>query len=179
MNVWWVRYAWEKSWGFGPGGSYTGIIVYDMPEAVKTELLEKGLAWLNALSPNTSPGASDSVGDWRELGRSRMKLQMDGPQLAQPSQETVTCSPIRMRCPSISGFMGGYGLLSFDRDFEVMANEALFSPRRLLCLRSLAVHFRAREPFMTVALSWPWWCILLYGRWLNQGSNRFHLFVPT
>ena len=66
MNVWWVRYAWEKSWGFGPGGSYTGIIVYDMPEAVKTELREKGLAWLNVLPPNTSPGAYDSVSDWRE-----------------------------------------------------------------------------------------------------------------
>ena len=31
-------------------------------------------------------------------------------------------------CPSISGRMGGYGLLPFDRDFAVMANEALFSP---------------------------------------------------
>src|SRR5688572_10297041 len=31
-------------------------------------------------------------------------------------------------CPSISGLMGGYGLLPFDRDIEVMANEALFSP---------------------------------------------------
>ena len=23
MKVWWVRYAWEESWGFGPGGNYS------------------------------------------------------------------------------------------------------------------------------------------------------------
>jgi hypothetical protein len=38
MSVWWVRYVWEESDGFGPRGYHTGIFVYDMPEAVKTEL---------------------------------------------------------------------------------------------------------------------------------------------
>jgi hypothetical protein len=31
-------------------------------------------------------------------------------------------------CPSISGLMDGYGLLPFDREIEVMVNEALFAP---------------------------------------------------
>ena len=127
MNVWWVRYAWEKSWGFGPGGSYTGIIVYDMPEAVKTELLEKGLAWLNALPPNTSPGAYDSVSDWRETPIPNTYRWTD-PAACPPSTSDRYMLAYPNGCPSISGFMGGYGLLSFDRDFEVMANEALFSP---------------------------------------------------
>src|SRR5688572_5026943 len=48
MNLWWVRYAWEESWGFGPGGSYTGIIVYDMPTAVKTELRDRKSTRLNS-----------------------------------------------------------------------------------------------------------------------------------
>ena len=34
MGVWRVLYAAEESWGFGPGGNETGIIVYAMPREV-------------------------------------------------------------------------------------------------------------------------------------------------
>jgi hypothetical protein len=127
MNVWWVRYAWEESWGFGPGGSYTGIIVYDMPEAVKTELREKGLAWLNTLPPNSWQGMQGSYGGW---GATPVPITYSwaDPAACPPTTSDRYMLTYPKGCPSISGYMQGYGLLSFDRDVEVMANDALFSP---------------------------------------------------
>lgn len=125
MNVWWVRYAWEESGGFGPGGSYTGITVYDTPKTVKTELREKGLSWLNALPPNSWQGMQGSYGGWRATPVPTSYSWAD-PAACTTSDRYMLTYP--KGCPSISGYMEGYGLLSFDRDVEVMANEALFSP---------------------------------------------------
>src|SRR5262245_34103783 len=65
MKVWWVRYAWEEQWGFGSGGDYAGIIVYDMPNSVKTGLEGKALSWLNTMPPNSWQGMQGSYGGWR------------------------------------------------------------------------------------------------------------------
>ena len=127
MKVWWVRYAWEESWGFGPGGSYTGIMVYDMPAAVKTELRESGLAWLNALPRNSWQGSQGSYDDWHTTPVPTNYSWAD-PAACPPTNSDRYMLTYPNGCPSISGRMGGYGLLPFDRDFAVMANEALFSP---------------------------------------------------
>ena len=135
MKVWWVRYAWEESWGFGPGGSYTGIMVYDMPAAVKTELRESGLAWLNALPRNSWQGPQGSYDDWHTTPVPTNYSWAD-PAACPPINSDRYMLTYPNGCPSISGRMGGYGLLPFDRDFAVMANEALFT-RRILCTRKV------------------------------------------
>lgn len=128
MNVWWVRYAWEESSGFGlPGGPHTGIIVYDMPTAVKTELRESGLAWLNALPRNSWQSSLGSYDDWHATPVPVTYSWAD-PAACPPTTSDRYMLVYPKGCPSISGLMNGYGLLPFDRDVEVMANEALFSP---------------------------------------------------
>ena len=127
MNVCWVRYAWEESWGFGPGGSYTGIIVYDMPAAVKTELRESGLAWLNALPRNSWQSSLGWYGDWHATPVPTTHSWAD-PAACPPTNSDRYMLTYPNGCPSISGRMDGYGLLPFDRDVEVMTNDALFSP---------------------------------------------------
>jgi hypothetical protein len=42
MGVWNLLYVSEESWGFGPGGNETGIIVYEMPKAVTAALEKRG-----------------------------------------------------------------------------------------------------------------------------------------
>ncbi|HEX6001655.1 MAG TPA: hypothetical protein VFZ16_20010 [Hyphomicrobiaceae bacterium] len=49
LNVQRVLYASEQEWGFGPGGDEAGIIVYQMPDDVASELQKKGLAHLRSL----------------------------------------------------------------------------------------------------------------------------------
>lgn len=128
MNVWWVRYAWEESSGFGlPGGYHTGIFVYDMPEAVKTELQEKGLAWLNTLPQNSWQGMQGSYNPWRATPVPTTYSWAD-PAACPPTKSDRYMLVYPKGCPSMSGFMDGYGLLPFDRDIEVMVNEALFAP---------------------------------------------------
>jgi len=128
MNVWWVRYVSEESWGFGPGGNESGIIVYDMPDNVREELEDKGLTWLETLPPNSWQGLQGRYFDWHTTPVPTTHSWAD-PAACPPkaSDRYITIYP--NGCPSISGYMGAYGFpISFDRDVEKMVNEALFSP---------------------------------------------------
>lgn len=44
LNVSKILYANEESWGFGPGGNETGIIVYELPDEVAHEIQKVGAA---------------------------------------------------------------------------------------------------------------------------------------
>jgi hypothetical protein len=55
-----VLYTSEKSWGFGPGGNETGIIVYDLPDSTARQISQSGLNYLSSLIPQ-----GDYSNDWR------------------------------------------------------------------------------------------------------------------
>jgi hypothetical protein len=128
MNVWWVRYVSEESWGFGPGGNETGIIVYDMPDEVRDALHEKGTAWLGALPPNSWQGWQGRYSDWHTTPVPPTQFWAD-PAACPPKTSDRYLFIYPNGCPSIAGYMGEYGFpILFDRDVETMVNEALFSP---------------------------------------------------
>lgn len=128
MNVWWVRYALEESSGLGlPGGYHTGIFVYDMPESVKTELREKGLAWLNTLPRNSWQGMQGSYDAWRATPV-LTTYSWANPAACPPTTSDLYRLAFPNGCPSVSGLMNGLDRLPFDRNVEVMVNEALFAP---------------------------------------------------
>ena len=60
-----VLSAVERSWGAGPGGNETGVIVYRMPDALRQALDGGGLPWLRGLagSPDwhETPFAADAA----------------------------------------------------------------------------------------------------------------------
>ncbi|MDB5588576.1 MAG: hypothetical protein JWP26_3546 [Devosia sp.] len=56
MNVSNVVYVSEQSWGFGPGGNETGILVFEMPASVAAELKDRGIDYLEELPKNTQEG---------------------------------------------------------------------------------------------------------------------------
>ncbi|MEQ1944167.1 hypothetical protein ABMA32_17270 [Mesorhizobium sp. VNQ89] len=43
LNVWWIGYARQESWGFGPGGNETGVIVYSLPQESIRQTFERGV----------------------------------------------------------------------------------------------------------------------------------------
>jgi hypothetical protein len=130
MKVWRVRYVAEEAWGFGPGGNETGIIVYDMPEPVRRVLQEKdGLAWLEALPPNSWQGWQGRYEGWHATPIPTSEFAWADPASCPPEASDRHLFIYRNGCPSISGYMGTYGFpIPFDADVEKMVNEALFSP---------------------------------------------------
>lgn len=54
-----ILFAAEDSWGFGPGGNETGIIVYELPEGVAEKIRHGGADYLAKLPPR-----SESSQDW-------------------------------------------------------------------------------------------------------------------
>jgi hypothetical protein len=129
MNVWWVRYVSEESWGFGPGGNETGIIVYDMPDRVRDALKDNELAWLESLSPPEWAGWQGRYEEWRTTPIPTTKFARADPAACPPKTSDRYLGFYPNGCPSISGYMGAYGFaIPFDREVEEMVNEALFSP---------------------------------------------------
>lgn len=60
LNVLTIIYSNERSWGFGPGGNETGLIVYELPETTALEIQKSGIAYFATL-----PEKAREVGDWR------------------------------------------------------------------------------------------------------------------
>lgn len=61
-----VLYATEESWGFGPGGNETGVIVYELPESAAGEIEKNGIAYLEKLSQHRTSSANN---DWHGVYR--------------------------------------------------------------------------------------------------------------
>jgi len=47
-----VIYAREESWGFGPGGNETGLIVFELPVEVASNLERQGIRFLDQYMPD-------------------------------------------------------------------------------------------------------------------------------
>lgn len=64
-----IIYEKEESWGFGPGGNETGLLIYHLPDDVANAIQEQGIAYLQNLPPNVRSDGRDWRGDywdWKE-----------------------------------------------------------------------------------------------------------------
>ena len=59
-----VLYSKEDSWGFGPGGAETGIIVYELPDTAAKKITQGGL---NYLSTIYDKGKYPDMSNWYQL----------------------------------------------------------------------------------------------------------------
>ena len=125
MDVSNVIYSAEQSWGFGPGGNETGIVVYEMPPATRHRIETEGVAWLNTLT--------GSRGSWRGLYNDWHSTPYDSKlpgasDLWKVDQDIVSegCSKLGV---GIVAYMDAYGYcIPFDPDIEALANRALTMP---------------------------------------------------
>ena len=119
MDVWNVVYASEQSWGFGPGGNETGIIVYKMPETVATQLEKDGRTYLEHLTGQSH-------------GRGRYETWLPTPVGSDPKWEWPRSQAGMQgdwRSPGIGDYLFRYGfVIPIDRDIERMVNDAIVRP---------------------------------------------------
>lgn len=123
MNVRSIVYVAEESWGFGPGGNETGIIVFEMPTQVRRQLFGRdGLLWLNALPSPSWRGWYARFGGWHTTPPPENPLWYK-PEVCPPG------SMDKAQCRGIAAFMGRWGFpVPIDHEIEAMVNEALFTP---------------------------------------------------
>lgn len=48
-----IIYASEESWGFGPGGNETGVIVYELPDTIGEQISKVGIDYFSSLPPQS------------------------------------------------------------------------------------------------------------------------------
>ncbi|WP_156510543.1 hypothetical protein [Labrenzia sp. OB1] len=121
MDVWWVDYALEESWGFGPGGKEAGIIVFDMPVKTKQHLASGGLDWLENMPPNGRSGWQGRYRNWKSTPIPANE-KWAAPENCSDSPES---NGYHYNCPSVTRYLGA--LIRVDRDVAQMVDEAVFS----------------------------------------------------
>ena len=117
-----VLYVAKRSWGLGPGGNETGIIVYAMPEAAREKIEAGGIPWLNGL-----PGSGQ---DWRGVYRDWQTTPFDvaAAKLEGRLGDELTHGLCNMG-DGIAAYMFRYGVcIPFDSEVEALADRALTEP---------------------------------------------------
>ena len=115
-------YVAEESWGWGPGGNETGIIVYVMPEAAREKIEAGGIPWLNGL-----PGRGQ---DWRSVYRDWRATPFDvaAAKLEGRLGDEMTHGLCGMG-DGVAAYMFRYGFcIPFDSEVEALADRALTEP---------------------------------------------------
>ncbi len=116
MGVQRVLYVSEESWGFGPGGNETGVIVYEMPAPISAELSRRGLVYLNELSSEAT------ARDWRGRYSDWQRTPIEIKGVWRPTEALPTSSPLR-------DYLDRYGFaIPVRSDVEHLANDALLNP---------------------------------------------------
>lgn len=119
MSVSNVLYVSEKSWGFGPGGNETGLLVFEMPVPVATELKNRGLDYLRELPRNIRQGWHGRYTDWHETP---LMVGDDWGSTSYEGQKYWTS-------PGIGDYLNKYGFpVLLDGAWEDLTNRALFRP---------------------------------------------------
>jgi hypothetical protein len=109
-----VAYASERSFGFGPGGNETGIVVYDLPADLAAAVARGGVSYLASLDTSRSP-----LDGWIET-----PIALDGRWRPDDGGVVEPHAP-----PGIGGFLFRYGWeVPLDPKVEAEVNGALFSP---------------------------------------------------
>jgi hypothetical protein len=105
-----VLYVKEESWGFGPGGNETGLLVYELPADVAAAIGGKGLSFLT---------------DNDNALKARQQLVPNFEWYATPVAPDFGWKGDGHTPPSISLFLNRYGFgLDFDQRFIAMADQA-------------------------------------------------------
>jgi hypothetical protein len=113
-----VLYEREESWGFGPGGNETGVIVYELPESVADQIEEDGTAYLSELSEHRTVSKSANVHRTYN-GWAQTPVQLEGSDI--DANRTFSYD--------IDEFLNRYGFgLDINEQIRNEINEAISKP---------------------------------------------------
>jgi hypothetical protein len=119
LDIWLVLYSQEETWGFGPGGNETGVIVYKLPEAAATRVAAGGAPYLTTLSNASESAGRGRYQNWRATPISGDEQWLYG--------DTGARRRAGYRA-SIDDFLDRYGFrIEIDAAAKALIDEALSS----------------------------------------------------
>ncbi len=111
-----IVYSQEASWGFGPGGNETGIIVYELPDSVSKKIQNEGIEFFNRMPPKNS-----SSYDWH----GRYEKWESTPILLDGSDNYTNST----KSYEIAKYLNRYGFgIPVDLQVEREINDAISKP---------------------------------------------------
>lgn len=128
LNVSKVLYAKEESWGFGPGGNETGIVVYELPDETVKVIEQKGISFLNALPEKRRPSNDN---DWHGVFREWHATPIDD----EIWTKYTSCECLRdgelkarsaLKKPMLFNYLNRYGFaIPIDNDVEKEIDDSI------------------------------------------------------
>jgi hypothetical protein len=116
LNVSTILYANDESWGFGPGGNETGLIVYELPDSTAQEIQNSGIEYFAKL-----PKKARDSRDWR----GRYDTWQSTPILLEGSDSATN----KTSSYEIANYLNRYGFgISIDSQIEQEINKAISKP---------------------------------------------------
>lgn len=115
LNVSNVLYVSEQSWGFGPGGNETGLLVFQLPASVAAQIKARGIGYLEKLPQNPWEGWQGRYTEWRETP---LMMDDDWGSASYEGRKYWTS-------PGIGDYLNKYGFpVPLEKTWEDMVNRA-------------------------------------------------------
>jgi len=113
-----VVYSKEETWGFGPGGNETGIVIFELPHDIANDIEQQGLRFLNQCAST------------RVVAESSRKARTLYTWRATPVLVEATGSDMnKVLTQNITEYLNKYGFqIVLERKFEKNIDNALSSP---------------------------------------------------
>jgi energy-coupling factor transporter transmembrane protein EcfT len=112
-----IIYANEESWGFGPGGNETGVIVYELPDNIAKEIQQVGIGYLTKIHQQPKSGCywCGIYDNWHQT-----------PILRSPYWEYDTERESNTSTAELGNYLNKYGYgISIDPIIEDEINRAI------------------------------------------------------
>ncbi len=123
LNVSRIIYANEQSRGFGPGGNEAGIIVYELPDAVATEIEQVGMSYLTRL-PSKSQDNHKWQGRYEKWQPTPIVAGRDWVDNATAMGAASTTSTVK-----VTNYLNKFGFgISIDSNIERTIDAAISQP---------------------------------------------------
>jgi hypothetical protein len=114
LKVWRIIYSENKSWGFGPGGNETGIVVYELPKDVADDIEKRGIRYFEEIPVRSGHGNFER---WFSTPIEITKYWTDY-MSEHPSS-----------VPSIDNYLNAYGFgIPVSSDIKRMVDNAITKP---------------------------------------------------
>ena len=111
-----IIYRAEESWGFGPGGNETGLIIFELPKSTAEKIVEEGKSYLESTRQNNGFGESWR-GSYEAWYQTPVLVEGDGG------------GPNRTRDYEIAHYLDRYGFgILIAPDIEQEINDSLSKP---------------------------------------------------
>jgi hypothetical protein len=129
FNVSRIIYAREESWGFGPGGNESGVMVYELPDQVAIAIQNNGLRYFETMPPNQrNDNQNGRYEKWQKTPLTEPSWFEPGG-IRSPRNDQTNTSQSHGSNPKLENYLYRYGFgISLDPTLENEINQIVSKP---------------------------------------------------